>query len=145
MPRPGGGSQQLIHSASLYVLERALFAEGRDPAILWQAPDDWGDIGLPLEPWIESAAATIASAIAASASVIAFPAAIIDGAFPPAVRYKLVERIKQKMKEVDLRGLSPVGIIAGMIGSDARALGAASLPLLANFAIDRNVLFKDAA
>jgi hypothetical protein len=44
-----------------------------------------------------------------------------------------------------LRGLSPVGIIAGMIGSDARALGAASLPLLANFAIDRNVLFKDAA
>ena len=145
VPRPGGGSQQLIHSASLYVLERALFAEGRDPAILWQAPDDWGEIGLPLEHWIESAAATIAYAIAASASVIDFPAAIIDGAFPPAVRYKLVERIKQKMKEVDLRGLSPVGIIAGMIGSDARALGAASLPLLANFAIDRNVLFKDAA
>jgi predicted NBD/HSP70 family sugar kinase len=145
VPEVSGGARQLIHSASLYVLERALRAEGRDPALLWQSPDDWGDVGQLLEQWIETAATGIAYAIAASAAVFDFPTAIIDGAFPPAVRSRLVERIGEKIGHVDRRGLSPFGVIAGTIGSDARALGAASLPLLANFAIDRNVLFKDAA
>ena len=35
-------------------------------------------------------------------------------------------------------------IISGTIGADARAIGGAALPLIKNFARDREVLFKDA-
>jgi predicted NBD/HSP70 family sugar kinase len=145
MPVPDGkgGTQQLIRAASLYVLERSLSEAGRDPAILWQSPDDWGDIGSVLDEWIDSGAQSLAHAIAASASVIDFSAIIIDGAFPPAVRDRLVDRVRRKIDSVDTRGLAPFQIISGTLGSDARAMGAASLPLLANYAIDRDVLFKD--
>ena len=37
----------------------------------------------------------------------------------------------------------PVEIVEGSVGSGARAIGGACLPLLANFARDREVLFKE--
>jgi hypothetical protein len=37
----------------------------------------------------------------------------------------------------------PVEIVEGSIGSGARGIGGACLPLLANFARDREVLFKE--
>ena len=117
--------------------------DGRDPAILWRSPNDWGDIGFSLERWIEEASGSIAQAVAASAAVIDFSTAIIDGALPPGVRAALVARVTDRMAGIDTRGLSPIAVVAGSIGSDARALGGASLPLLANFALDRNVLFKE--
>jgi hypothetical protein len=46
---------------------------------------------------------------------------------------------------VNLSGISHFKLREGAIGRDARALGAASLPLFANFIIDRDVLFKEAA
>ena len=42
-----------------------------------------------------------------------------------------------------MQGISPFTVIEGTIGADARAMGAASLPLFANFIINRNVLFKE--
>ncbi|MGE3830658.1 MAG: ROK family transcriptional regulator [Parvibaculaceae bacterium] len=145
VPERKGGTQQLIRCASLYLLERALAASGRDPSILWQSPDDWGDIGTLLDEWIDVAAFSLARAVAITASVIDFPTVIIDGACPKAVRERLVQRVGEEIARVDRRGLAPFDILAGTIGSDARVLGAASLPLLANFAIDRNVLFKEVA
>jgi hypothetical protein len=40
--------------------------------------------------------------------------------------------------------LSEVEITAGAVGHDARAIGGAALPLIKNFARDREILFKDA-
>jgi len=48
------------------------------------------------------------------------------------------------VETLDRRGLSDVKIIAGAVGADARAVGGAALPLIKNFARDREVLFKDA-
>jgi len=143
VPDGKGRTQQLIRAASLYVLERSLAEAGRDPAILWQSPDDWGDIGGLLDNWIDKSAESLSYAIAASASVIDFPTIIIDGAFPASVRERLVNAVRARMTGVDTRGLAPFEIISGTIGSDARAMGAASLPLLANYAADRDVLFKE--
>lgn len=148
MPTPvrgdgGGVSQQLIRSASIYVLEKRLAAIGCDPSILWRSPDDWGDLGPELDRWIESAAEGLAAATVAAISVIDFETVIIDGAFPPAVRNGIVERTAAAMESFDRQGLSPVSIIEGSIGSGARAVGGACLPLLANFTRDREVLFKE--
>ncbi|TMJ39908.1 MAG: hypothetical protein E6G89_09195 [Alphaproteobacteria bacterium] len=59
------------------------------------------------------------------------------------MRERLVEAVRNKIIGVDIRGLAPFEILSGTIGSDARAMGAASLPLLANYAVDRDVLFKE--
>jgi hypothetical protein len=42
-----------------------------------------------------------------------------------------------------MQGISTFAVEEGGIGADARAMGAASLPLFANFIIDRDVLFKE--
>ena len=136
-------TQQLIRSASLYLLAERLNGAGEDASILWRSPDDWGDLGSVLDAWIDEAAEGIAFAIAAAISVVDFPAAIIDGAVPAGVRRRLVERVNTRLGGFDRQGLSPVAAIEGVIGSGARAIGGACLPLLASFARDREVLFKE--
>ena len=49
------------------------------------------------------------------------------------LRADLIERTRAALARHDLRGLMPVEIYEGSIGPRARAIGGASLPLLANF------------
>ena len=145
VPREGGGSEQLIHSASLYLLERALHAAGMAPDMMWRPGDEWAEAEPQLGPWIARAAKGLASATASIASVIDCPAVIIDGAMPPGVRHRLVEATRQEALRINTDGITPFAIEEGSIGVDARALGAASLPLFANYMADREVLFKETA
>jgi predicted NBD/HSP70 family sugar kinase len=138
-----GKRRQLIHSASLFVLENQLKAQGLDPAQLTPSPDYWEDVGPELEIWLNNAALSLATACVATMSVIDFEAIIIDGAMPANVREELVVRTRHAIARHDLRGLPEFVIETGSIGSDARAMGAASLSLFANYIIDRDVLFKE--
>lgn len=139
----GGQPQQLTHHASLYVLENRLQAESLDPMLLARSPEDWGEIGPSLDAWLEETAGSLAFAAVATMSIIDFEAIIIDGAMPAAVRADLVQRTRKALTHQDLRGLPKFSIEEGSIGSDARAMGAASLSLFANYIIDRDVLFKE--
>ena len=134
--------RQLIHNASLFVLENQLQAAGLDPMVLARSPEDWGEIGPELNIWLEQTA-ILAFAAVATMSVIDFEAIIIDGAMPADVRAELVGKPVWPSGH-DLRGLPKFSIEEGSIGSDARAMGAASLSLFANYIIDRDVLFKEA-
>ena len=142
-----GGLQrlQLIRSASIFVLEQKILAAGRDPAQLWRTPEDWGDPGPVLDEWIEEAAADLAQTIVAANAIVDLEAAIIDGALPASVRDRLVAATSATMALLNQQGLTPVTLRAGTIGPDARAIGGAALAFLANFAQDREVLFKDTA
>ncbi|MFO1070256.1 MAG: ROK family transcriptional regulator [Geminicoccaceae bacterium] len=141
---PGGGPQQLIRCASLLGLERRLQAAGVDPMALWQSPDAWEEPAEVVADWLEAAARGLAEAIVSTTAVVDFEAVVIDGAMPPAIRTRLVERIRELVRGLDRQGLSPAEIVEGSLGSPARALGGATIPLLANFAQDREVLFKAA-
>jgi predicted NBD/HSP70 family sugar kinase/biotin operon repressor len=143
--RSSGGTEQLIRSASLYLLERYLRDEGSDAGMLWQNDDDWSRIGVGLERWVDTAARGIAQASAAIAAVNDPAAIIIDGAMPPHVRAQLVSAVRSHMARVNTDGINPFVIAEGTIGIQARALGAASLPLFANFMVDREVLLKGEA
>ena len=151
MPAPGaalGGrdAAQLVNLASIYVLERKLIAQGQDASILWQSPDDWGDdLGTALDEWIEEVATSVAHAIVSAIAVVDVETVIIDGAFPMEVRRRIIERTRLALERVNQLGLSPFRLVEGSIGNAARAIGGASLPLLANFTQDREVLFKDVA
>ena len=62
---------------------------------------------------------------------------------PPHVRAKLVARVTAKLVTANLQGVTPFTVVEGSIGVDARAMGAACLPLFANFITDRDMIFKE--
>ncbi|MGL4489827.1 MAG: ROK family protein [Rhizobiaceae bacterium] len=144
VPNGTGGSQQLIEAASIFVLENTLLEAGIDPSPLWHNPDDWVDFGEPIEEWIGLAAGALAHAIVASAAVLDFGAAIIDGGFPHWVKQRLVTAIRSAVLKLDLQGIELPEIIAGEVGTQARALGGASLPLFSRYLLDLNAQYKDA-
>jgi predicted NBD/HSP70 family sugar kinase len=137
-------ANQLIRCASLYLLERRLKQLKRDPSDLWLKPDRWPNYGKPLDQWISTAAHGLAVLTASACAIVDFEAIVIDGAMPLDVRKRLVETVRDSLGWLDRRGLSPVEVLEGTIGHDARAIGGAALPILANFARDREVLFKGA-
>jgi predicted NBD/HSP70 family sugar kinase len=143
--RNGGvASQQLIACASIYQLERGLEAAGIDASSIWVTPESWGEFGAPLDVWIEDAASALAYATVAAISIIDFEAIVIDGALPATVRERLTARTAEVFAGLDRRGLSEVDIVSGSIGADAGSIGGAALPLVKHFALDREVLFKEA-
>ena len=142
--REGGSISQLIACASILQLERSIEAAGRDPSSIWRSPEAWDDFGDLLVNWIDVASQSIAQAAIAAISVIDVAAIVIDGAMPVNVRQKLCQSVAAYLETLDRRGLSDVKILEGRVGPDARAIGAAALPLIKNFARDREVLLKDA-
>jgi predicted NBD/HSP70 family sugar kinase len=148
VPAPGGVGrrrfQQLIRSASIYTLERAIRSAGGDPRQIWESPDDWFAIEPQVEHWIEAIAGDLALAAISAVSIIDFEAVLIDGAFPASVRNRIAAKVNHRLADFDRQGLAPFTVEEGSIGSRARAIGGACLPLLANFSRDRDVLFKEA-
>lgn len=138
-----GENRQLLDIASIFVLENMLRERGIDPQPLWYSADDWVDFGEPLELWIQATAAALAQAIVAAASIIDFGAAVIDGGFPDWVRKRIVDATIEAVARLDLRGVVIPDIIAGKVGSQARAVGGASLPIFARYLTDQSVLLKD--
>jgi predicted NBD/HSP70 family sugar kinase len=136
-------TRQLIRCASLYTLERRLEDAGVDSSRLWTSSEIWPDFGDALDDWVREAAASLAVLAASAASIIDFEAVVIDGAFPAVVRSRIVAATRKSHAGLDLQGLSPLEIVEGTIGPDARAIGGAALPLIADFARDREVLFRE--
>jgi len=149
MPIPVDGAagrhDQLLRRAAASLAAEAILAGRPGAPVLAHDPDDWGDPGAPLEGWIDSCAASLAQTAIAAMSIIEFDSIVIDGAIPLAVRRRIVEATRQRVSTYDLQGLPPINLIEGTIGSGAREIGGACLPLLANFTQDREVLFKDNA
>ncbi|MFC3163162.1 ROK family transcriptional regulator [Ciceribacter thiooxidans] len=138
-----GETRQLLEIASIFVLENLLHERGIDPQPLWYAASDWIDFGEPLEIWIRDSADAIAQATVAASSIIDFSAAVIDGGFPDWVRHRLVAAVNESFERLDLQGIQVPEIVEGVVGSQARAIGGASLPIFARYLTDQTVLFKE--
>ena len=74
--------------------------------------------------------------------MIDFEAVIVDGGFPPDVCARIVAATRAAISDLDLQGIARPHIEQGQVGSAARAIGAASLPLFSRYLLDQNVLFK---
>lgn len=133
---PNGDSLQLVDLASIHTLETRLRDAGLNPIILWQDPQSWTDLAAFVTPWLDQTARELAKASLSTCAVIDFEAIVIDGAFPSAIREKLVSRISAFIRSEDTRGLILPVIESGSIGNDARALGAACSPVLAQFLLN---------
>lgn len=136
---PNGESMQLVDTASIRQLEMRLREVDLDPQQLWSDPDSWHSLSRYVDPWLGQTAQELAKAALSTCSVIDFEAILIDGAFPASVRDDLVARVRRYVVNQDTRGLIPPRIESGSIGGKARAIGAATKPIGAQFMMQASV------
>ncbi len=137
-----GASRQLVDIASLAELERDLDASGQSGADIWTSPNAWDIPQSFVEKWTTAAAQGLAKAVASATCVIDFECVMIDGWMPTAVRHSLVHKVTEQLEINRIAGIDVPEVREGTIGSDARALGAASLPLSDRFLVDSKAILK---
>ena len=133
VPDKTGRMRQLIDLASLVTLEKRLQSRGIDASELWDSSEQWALPDDLVSEWLDEAAEAIAHAVHGALAVLDCSTVKIDGWMPQELRRELTERVEACLRKHDLTGLDMPDIREGRIGPDARALGAASQPLLSRF------------
>lgn len=147
---PLGGSTedartQMLSTASLLNLEQRYAAAGLDITAA-------GDARAMAEPWLEHTAgwlddtgAAIAQAANCAACLLDLDGVIVDGSYHRALHDALMAAMTRALPRFNWEGVAQPSVLSGTIGSDARALGGALLPLYANFSPDRELFLKAAS
>jgi predicted NBD/HSP70 family sugar kinase len=134
---------QLISQASLWDLEQRFREHALDPMAAYAAPAlqaPW--LAYPRE-WSDRAALALAHCIVAGTAFLDVEAVVIDGVVAPGLLSDLWARTGEALKAYNWEGLQQMPRLEiGSIGSDARALGGALLPLHACFAPDHEIFLK---
>ena len=136
--------EQLLGVASLLNLERRYTAAGLEP----HAAADERALQAPWRPhtqaWLDESATAIAHAVNSAAGLLDLDGVIVDGSFGRPLLQALLDGLHTALQRYSWEGVSRPALLAGSIGSDARALGGALLPLHASFALDRDLFLKQA-
>ena len=143
VPGPEGRMQRLFAVASLSVLAARMEAAGLSSDMLWESPDRWDVPEAILSAWLDMAAEGLASAALSAAALLEIEAVLIDGWMPAAVRSEVVRRTAAAFQRLDLAGITLPVIRAGTVGAEARALGAAAVPLSQRYLIDPNAAVRE--
>jgi predicted NBD/HSP70 family sugar kinase len=133
---------QLLSVASLQNLEQAFEQAGLAPSAAYDERALQGDWAPHSQIWIEQTARGIAMATNVTTSLLDVDGVIIDGSFSRSVHQQLVLAVQKALSQYRWEGIFQPEVLPGTIGSDARALGGALMPLYANFAPDREVFLK---
>jgi predicted NBD/HSP70 family sugar kinase len=134
---------QLISQASLWDLEQRFSEHGLDPMAAYDARAMQAPWLSDTRQWIDRAALALAHCIVAGTAFLDVEAVVIDGVVAPDLLRDLWARTGQALKAYNTEGLQQLPRLElGSIGSDARALGGALLPLHACFAPDRDIFLK---
>lgn len=139
---PLTAGKQLITDASLYHLDQQLsplklatpFFKDTDEI----CPRAWKIF----TRWADTASSSIAYAIASGCAFIDPEGVIVDGGIPKKAASYLVDAIRRACDKDDWEGLAKVEIECGNVGSDARALGGALVPIYSTFSPDSDSYLK---
>ena len=133
---------QLLSVASLQNLEQAYEQAGLDTTAAYDERALKGDWAPHSQAWLAQTARGIAMATNVTASLLDIDGVIVDGSFSRTMHQQLVLGVQRALTEYRWEGIFQPEVLPGTIGSDARALGGALMPLYANFAPDREVFLK---
>jgi predicted NBD/HSP70 family sugar kinase len=141
-PSQAAAPPQMLSVASLLALEQAYAQAGLDVTAVmdgraWEPP--WHDV---TQTWLASAADAMAHGIHSAACLLDMEGVIIDGSFDRATLARVIDAVQAAMARYNWEGVRQPPVTPGTIGSDARAVGGAILPLYANFAPDPDVFLK---
>ncbi|KAF3996977.1 ROK family transcriptional regulator [Glaciimonas immobilis] len=134
--------EQLLSDASLFKLEQLFSAAGLDEAASFDARALQAPWATHTSAWLDDAARAIALAINSATCLLDLDKIIIDGSCDRTLLEKLLEEVEKALGYYNWEGVTRPEILTGTIGSDARAIGGALLPLYANFAPDRDLFLK---
>lgn len=133
---------QLLSRASLVNLEARFAAHELDVA----AALDVRAMQKPWRPhtdrWLREAGPAVAFALNNAACLLDLEGVIIDGSFCRELLQAMLTAVDQSLDRYNWEGVARPAVLEGTIGSDARAMGGALLPLYANFAPDRDLFLK---
>jgi len=133
---------QLLSLASLFNLEARYRTHGIDESAALDEramSDPW----LPhTQGWLRDAGPAVALAVSSAACLLDLEGVIVDGSFSPVLLEGLLAEVEASLNLYSWEGVVRPTVLAGTVGSDARAIGGALLPLYANFAPDRDLFLK---
>jgi len=144
LARPGSANapDQLLSHASLVNLEARFAASDLDVS----AVSDMRAMHKPWWPhtdrWLRDAAPAVAFAANSAACLLDLDGIIIDGSFSRELLRATLTAVNHALDQYSWEGVARPAVFEGTIGSDARAMGGALLPLYANFAPDRELFLK---
>jgi predicted NBD/HSP70 family sugar kinase len=133
---------QMLGLASLWNLESAFSAAGLDPAAFADEramQDPWRP---HTRAWLHTACPALAMCISSAACLLDLEGVIIDGSTHRDTLDMLVQEVKAALALYNWEGVTPPDVLTGTIGTDARALGGALLPMYSNFAPDSELFLK---
>jgi predicted NBD/HSP70 family sugar kinase len=134
---------QLVSQASLWDLEQRFREHALDPMAAYDARALQAPWLAYTQEWLERAAQALAHCIVAGTAFLDVEAVVMDGAVAPDLLRNLLVRTSEALKTYNWEGLQHMPRLElGSIGSDARALGGALLPLHACFAPDHGSFLK---
>ena len=137
-----GMPEQLLAHASLWELEQSFKENGLDPTAAYDARAMEAPFEVFTSAWIASASLALAQCVVSGTAFLDIDAVVLDGSFTREMLARLIDHTEAALATYDWEGLYPATLVAGSIGSDARALGGALLPLHENFAPDRDIFLK---
>lgn len=143
VPGPDGRMQRLLSVASVSVLADSLERSGQNSDQLWERHDRWDVDPAVLSGWMDQAANGLAWAVLSASTLMELEAVLIDGWIPQEVRAGITRRTEAALGLLDLSGIEPPLIREGTVGAEARALGAAAIPLSQRYLLDPNAGIRD--
>lgn len=138
----GKAPPQLLGVASLINLEALYRERGLDPSAVGDdraldAP--WREA---TDAWLKRAAPAVALAVHNAACLLDMEGVIVDGNVGRGLLAALLRELDSALSRHSWEGVTRPALLAGTIGSDARAVGGALLPLYAAYAPDSELFLK---
>jgi len=137
-----GAPSQLLSEASLLNLESRFAQHELDPGAALDVRAMQKPWWPHTEHWLHDAAPAIAFAANSAACLLDLDGVIIDGSFSRELLRATLTAVNHALDQYNWEGVARPALLEGTIGSDARAMGGALLPLYANFAPDRELFLK---
>ncbi len=136
---------QLLHKASGFVLEQLFKQHGHPGA----AAHDERALSSPMaahtQAWLKDACPALALTITSATALLDLDAVVVDGSMHRSLIDQVISQTTDVLDSYSWEGLTRPRLLAGSIGADARAMGAALLPLYAHFAPNRELFLKTEA
>jgi len=133
---------QLLHRASGLVLEQIFKRQGAPVT----AAHDERAVSSELWPltsaWLDETGPALAHTISSAAALLDLDAVVIDGSMHRQVVGEVMSRAERVLDRYDFEGITRPRLVMGTVGSDARALGGAILPLYRHFAPEHDLFLK---
>jgi predicted NBD/HSP70 family sugar kinase len=133
---------QLLSTASLFNLQTFFLAAGLDATAASDERALTAHWLAHTQRWLRQAAPGIALAVHNAACLLDLDGVILDGSFSRTLQAALLDHVSVALDHHSWEGVARPQLLPGTIGSDARAIGGALLPLYAHFAPDREVFLK---